>query len=152
MKLIKGKMMVGYEDVDVVPHVCIRVVYPNNSLCSNIDCYRSGCKDVHDVVQSELEGKILDEIQDLVGVLDRHGDSILFPPFRSLGDDMPPIITFLRLNLEYFVVVRVNVGVAATGTVELTMAVAIALVRSVTRIMKASEVMARSAAPLLPLF
>ena len=52
--LVKINLVVGHEDVDVVPHIRIPVVYPNDSLWINVDCYRSGRRDVHDVVQHEL--------------------------------------------------------------------------------------------------
>ena len=35
--LVKGKLVVGREDVDVVPHIQIRVVYPNGISLSVID-------------------------------------------------------------------------------------------------------------------
>ena len=110
MDLVKVKLVVGREDVNLVPHVRIPVVYPNNSLWSSVDCSRSRHRDIHDVFQSKLDITILEDFQDLVGVLDGGGDSILFRPFGGLGDDMPLILPFLFLRLELFFAVRVDDG------------------------------------------
>ena len=110
MYLIKIQLVVGREDFYVVPHVLIPVVYPKNILWSDVNCYCTVRWDVHDVVQSELDGTILEEVQDIVGVLDGGGYSILFLHFGGLGDEMPLMLPFLRLHLERFVIVQVNDG------------------------------------------
>ena len=71
---------------------------------------RSGRQDFHDVFHSKLKGKILEEVQNIVGVLEGGGDSILFPHFSSLGDEMPTILPLLCLCSKQFVVVQVNGG------------------------------------------
>ena len=43
-------------------------------------------------------------------MLDGGGDSILFTPFDSLGNEIPPILPFLCLYLELVVSVQVNGG------------------------------------------
>ena len=43
-------------------------------------------------------------------MLEGSRNSILFPPFGSLSDKMPPVFTFLRICLKQSVVVRVNGG------------------------------------------
>ena len=65
---------------------------------------------VHDVIQSKLDGNILEEVQDLVGMLNVGRYSFLLPPFGGLGDDILPIIPFLCLCLERFFAVRVDGG------------------------------------------
>ena len=110
MDLIKGQLVVGREDFDVVPRVHIPVVYPNNILWIFVDCSFSGRWGVHDVVQSKLDGTILEEVQYLVGVLNGGGYSIIFPPFGGLCGDMLPILPFICLHLELFTFVRVNGG------------------------------------------
>ena len=77
---------------------------------SGLYCSLSRRQDVHDVFQYELDRTILEEFQDIFGVLGGGGYSILFPLFVGLGDDMPSILPFLGLCSERFVVVQVNGG------------------------------------------
>ena len=91
--------MVGHEVFDVVLHVHIPVVYPNDCLWSSVDYPRSGRWEIHDIVQSELDGTIIGEVQDIVSMLDSGGDSILFSPFGGIGDEMPLILPFICLHL-----------------------------------------------------
>ena len=113
--MIKVHLVVGREDIDVIPHIRIPVIYPNNLSWGGVDCSYYGRRYVHDIVQFELDGMILEEVQDLVGVLDDGGYSILFPPFGGLGDEVPPLLPFLRLYLERFVVIQVDGGGICDG-------------------------------------
>ena len=82
--LIKVQLQIVREDVGLVTHILIPVVYPNDSLWRSFDFSRSRCWDVHYVVQSKLDGTILEEVQYRVGMLNGGGDSILFPPLQVL--------------------------------------------------------------------
>ena len=80
------------------------------------------------------------------------GDSVLFPPFGRLGDEMPPIIPLLHLCLEKFIVLRVDGGGICDGLGRgrdwefvLEMAVVINLVTDMTRLLRTSEEMAGAA-------
>ena len=65
-------------------HVRIPVVHSNNSLWSVVDYSRSGHWDVDDVLQSLLDVTVLEDVQDLVGVIDGGVDSIIFHPLAVL--------------------------------------------------------------------
>ena len=89
--------MVGREDVYVIPHIRIPVIYASYGLWGGLDCSCSGRRDFHDIVHSELDRSILEQVQDLVGVLNGGGNTILFPPFCGLSGEVPPVHPILNL-------------------------------------------------------
>ena len=48
-------MVLGREDVDVIPHVRIQVIYPNDDSWSGVNFSCSGRQDIHVIVQSKLD-------------------------------------------------------------------------------------------------
>ena len=98
--LIKGHLVVGREDFDLVPHVRIPFIYPNDSLWSGVNFSHSRCRGAHDIVQSELDVTIIEEFQDLSGMIFSGRYFILFPPCGGIGDEIPPILPLLHLRLE----------------------------------------------------
>ena len=43
--------MIGREDVDLIPHVRIVVIYVNDGSWGGVECSCSGHRDVHDILQ-----------------------------------------------------------------------------------------------------
>ena len=90
--------MVGREDVYVTHNVHIPMIHANECLQGGVKFSCPGRWYIHDIVQSELDWTILEEVQYLVGVINSGKNTIHFPPFGSLNGEVPPLLPFLCIR------------------------------------------------------